>query len=546
MEIQNERIEDEAFWGSVFSDFPQGFPCGVLRCSCEKYPKVLYANEWIFDILGIRQDSEYWQEYLRDNLYFAIPSEQWPLIRKAIRQTKETMQSVPLEHRVKNEEGIETELVGWVRAVECRPGHTELLFLYLRIPDYHQNRDNHQEKAYRSLLADVYDGVFRIERKNHIVECLSIKERLNSRMYFMPGMRIIMDSMLQKSYYMLVYSDDRERMGEFFEKVSCSDCAADAEPCRLEFRTIGQNILREFELTAVNLDEDTALMCCQEMTEIKSARRRAEQMKRVQSINAEMGENIDSSGFEMWVYRILDRTVFPQSGDMPYLTDRGIPLEQFLHDKEIPEEKYQEALAAGEVSLENPNPEIHRRLYLSSRNTSGQGQENLLVLCELRKSESKEKMEEPRVTIHTFGYFDVLVDGKPIVFPHEKSKEMLALMVDRKGSFVGNPYFISCLWEDEPYGEKIQSRCRQTAFRMMETLKRYGIQDIIEKADGHRRIVPEKVKCDYFDYINGKEQENNHFNGTYMMDYSWGEETLSTLLREKNFNREPEKTASLT
>ena len=121
-----------------------------------------------------------------------------------------------------------------------------------------------------------------------------------------------------------------------------------------------------------------------------------------------------------------------------------------------------------------------------------------------------------------------------MVFRYEKSKEMLAILVDRKGSFVANPYLISCLWEDEPYNEKIQSRCRQTAYRMMETLKQYGIEGIVEKVSGRRRIIPEMVDCDCFNYIQGKNVSGQTFNGAYMSDYSWGETTLSALTQANN------------
>ena len=94
-----------------------------------------------------------------------------------------------------------------------------------------------------------------------------------------------------------------------------------------------------------------------------------------------------------------------------------------------------------------------------------------------------------------------------------------------------DPYFISCLWENEPYSEKVQNRCRQTAYRLMETLRQYGIEDIVEKVDGRRRIVPERVDCDYFHYIRGDQFGGRPFNGAYMSDYSWGEETLSMLLK---------------
>ena len=169
-------------------------------------------------------------------------------------------------------------------------------------------------------------------------------------------------------------------------------------------------------------------------------------------------------------------------------------------------------------------------MYLSAEEeTTGEAQYTVLLLYIAGREQRVQEETGPKVTIRTFGYFDVLVDDKPVIFRYEKSKEMLAVLVDRKGSFVANPYFISCLWENEPYSEKVQGRCRQTAYRLMETLKQYGIEHIIEKVDGRRRIIPEMVNCDYFNYIQGKQVPGQQFNGAYLTDYSWGEATLSGL-----------------
>ena len=46
------------------------------------------------------------------------------------------------------------------------------------------------------------------------------------------------------------------------------------------------------------------------------------------------------------------------------------------------------------------------------------------------------KMEGKRIVIRTFGYFDIFVDGETIPFSCKKAKELLALLVDRRGGFV--------------------------------------------------------------------------------------------------------------
>ena len=54
-----------------------------------------------------------------------------------------------------------------------------------------------------------------------------------------------------------------------------------------------------------------------------------------------------------------------------------------------------------------------------------------------------------RVNIYTFGNFEVYVDGKTLPFKYEKTKEMLAYLVDRHGAFCSNGEIMTALWEDE-------------------------------------------------------------------------------------------------
>ena len=42
--------------------------------------------------------------------------------------------------------------------------------------------------------------------------------------------------------------------------------------------------------------------------------------------------------------------------------------------------------------------------------------------------------EGQNIFIKTFGGFDVFVDGKQVHFSSEKAKEMLAVLVDKRGS----------------------------------------------------------------------------------------------------------------
>ena len=152
--------------------------------------------------------------------------------------------------------------------------------------------------------------------------------------------------------------------------------------------------------------------------------------------------------------------------------------------------------------------------------------------------EDKQQMpvpqEQKRVTVQTFGYLNILIDGEPVVFEHEKAKELLAVLIDRQGKFVSSGEIISCLWEDEAVNENTQSRCRKAAYHLRRILAAYGLDDLLESTPkGYRRIRTEMIDCDLYHYLNGEEAYVNRFRGAYMSDYSWAEQTLTMLVYGK-------------
>ncbi len=106
------------------------------------------------------------------------------------------------------------------------------------------------------------------------------------------------------------------------------------------------------------------------------------------------------------------------------------------------------------------------------------------------------------IAVRLFGSFSLSVDGRAINIRSEKAKELLALLVERRGSFVSSREAIAMLWECEP-SETTRARYRKTASRLMAELDRNGIGHIVESDRGARRIVPERIECDYYDYRDG-------------------------------------------
>ena len=127
------------------------------------------------------------------------------------------------------------------------------------------------------------------------------------------------------------------------------------------------------------------------------------------------------------------------------------------------------------------------------------------------------------------------MSGTPIAFRNKKSKELFALLVDRKGGYVTSEEAIGFLWEDEPANTLTLSRYRKVALRLKSTLEEYGISDVVETVDGKRRIVLEKVDCDLYNYLSGREEYSQLFKGSYLTNYSWGENTLGDLIGSQEY-----------
>ncbi|MGN0107255.1 MAG: response regulator [Hominilimicola sp.] len=129
------------------------------------------------------------------------------------------------------------------------------------------------------------------------------------------------------------------------------------------------------------------------------------------------------------------------------------------------------------------------------------------------------------IRVKTFGHFEVFVDGIPLVFEREKSKELLAYLVDRHGSSVTTEQIASVLWEDEPYDRKLKNRTTATVTSLKNSLKAAKADDILIKTWNHLALDITKIKCDAYDYEKWDAVAVNSFHGEYMVNYSWAEFT---------------------
>ena len=137
----------------------------------------------------------------------------------------------------------------------------------------------------------------------------------------------------------------------------------------------------------------------------------------------------------------------------------------------------------------------------------------------------------------TFGNFDLLVDGRPLVFKRSKSKELLSYLVDRHGGNVSRPEAFAVLWEDTFYDRAMQKQMDVVIRSLRSTLEEAGVGEIFEIQSGWMRILPERMDSDLFRFLDGNREAIQEYRGEYMSAYSWASQTeayLDRILQEQS------------
>lgn len=135
-----------------------------------------------------------------------------------------------------------------------------------------------------------------------------------------------------------------------------------------------------------------------------------------------------------------------------------------------------------------------------------------------------------RIEAHTFGNFDLLVDGKPVSFRQAKCKELLAYLIDREGATVTRREAFAVLWENRSYDRPMQKQFDVIIRSLRTTLNECGVGEIFEMQSAAMRVNPELISCDAWRLLAGDPEAERAFRGEYMSNYSWAEEKTGSLM----------------
>lgn len=138
-----------------------------------------------------------------------------------------------------------------------------------------------------------------------------------------------------------------------------------------------------------------------------------------------------------------------------------------------------------------------------------------------------------RVRAVMFGRFQVFARDEVISFTNAKAKELLALCMDHRGGEVMMEEAIDKLWPDRVYDERVKKLYRKAVMNLQSTLRDSDAEDIFVTRRGACNVVTRLIDCDYYHYLEDKEANSELFDGEYLFDYAWGEETVARLTQGK-------------
>lgn len=136
-----------------------------------------------------------------------------------------------------------------------------------------------------------------------------------------------------------------------------------------------------------------------------------------------------------------------------------------------------------------------------------------------------------RVRAVMFGRFQFFVKGKLVYFNNAKAKELLALCLDHRGGEVSMEEAVDKLWPDRVYDDKVKKLYRKAVTSLQAALREAGADEIFITRRGACYVNVEEIECDYYSFLENRNRNNCLYDGSYLFDYGWGEETLALLER---------------
>jgi len=128
-----------------------------------------------------------------------------------------------------------------------------------------------------------------------------------------------------------------------------------------------------------------------------------------------------------------------------------------------------------------------------------------------------------KLRVQCFGNFDVFADNKILYFPRQKSKEVLAYLIHKRGTSCNIKELCAVIYDNTENVSSVEKQIQPVISGMMKTLKESNVDDIIIKNFNSISVDVNKVDCDFYRYLEKDPGLTGIYTGEYMTNYAWAE-----------------------
>lgn len=151
-----------------------------------------------------------------------------------------------------------------------------------------------------------------------------------------------------------------------------------------------------------------------------------------------------------------------------------------------------------------------------------------------RDGDSEDK--EPTLYIKCFGQFEVFDrNGYPVKFGRRKAKEMFAFLVYSNGRTFTLKEIDAIIFGDEEYTKYRDDDLRNLVKSIRKALADAGAENALYRKGKDIGIVPQNIKCDFYDVLAGKADIPDIYGESFMDQYSWADGVFENL--KNRFNK---------
>lgn len=525
-------------------------PCGMLKFNCDKNHEVTFINRQLLDILRfpeVREGEISYLELCKSNIFLTIPMEERGRFATFLDRAYRADSPLSGEISVLRCDGTKARLYGWVNKAVTEDGREEFHCVCMDITERYHNKRAGDIQRYLKALSEVYEKIFEYDFTNGTVKYVSGESDTFHRIRNLP---LHMEEATTRWILNTVCDEDRPAMQSFFSDVFTRKMMGDSLPPQIRYQVEKEGSLHAYSGIFLKIDPNVALFCCRKARDESEAEALRHENLSLKNRNESMKEVILRYADGVAAFEVTNDRVTPLYASdnacefFGYTREEWFPLMQkstsiqdFVAGSAVDYEKFSELLRTGEAEFTYYDIHTESEKRIKAICSHRQADENAPRYVMLYKMPSPAPSDDGgardlRISVRTFGYFDIFINDKPIAFRNKKAKELLAILVDRRGGYVTSEQAISYLWENEPASAVTLARYRKEALRLKNTLEEYGIGHILESVDGKRRIIPECLDCDLYGYLAGKEEYVGAFKGSYLTDYAWAEVTLGELMND--------------